>query len=302
MENIPIVDAHHHLWDLENEKTKYSWLMVKEGEAFFGDYAAIRKSYLLDDYLKDAKNQNLIKSVHVQAEHDDDDPVSETEWLQHLADKHNAKLPNAIVAFADFSKTNVKKILDQHQEYKNTRGIRQILSFNADEPKYSHATEDFLKNSIWIENFKNMKNRNLSFDIQIYPHQMEDAFNLAKANSDILFILNHTGEPCYQTDEYIQLWETGMKKISSCENFVTKISGLGMFNPNWTINSSRIFVEKTIEIFGINRCMFASNFPVDKIFNTFDNYWNSFKEITKNYSENDKKLLFSLNAEKYYRI
>ena len=97
MENIPIVDAHHHLWDLENEKTKYSWLMVKEGEAFFGDYGAIRKSYLLDDYLKDAKNQNLIKSVHVQAEHDDDSPVSETEWLQKTADNHNSNLPNAIV-------------------------------------------------------------------------------------------------------------------------------------------------------------------------------------------------------------
>ena len=65
MDNIPIVDAHHHLWDLENEKTKYSWLMVSEGEAFFGDYGAIRKSYLLDDYLNDAKNQNLIKSVQL---------------------------------------------------------------------------------------------------------------------------------------------------------------------------------------------------------------------------------------------
>ena len=133
MDNIPIVDAHHHLWDLENEKTKYSWLMVKEGEAFFGDYGAIRKSYKLDDYLNDAKNQNLIKSVHVQAEHDDDSPVSETEWLQTLADNHNSKLPNAIVAFADFSKDNIVEILDRHQEYKNTRGIRQILSFNSDE-------------------------------------------------------------------------------------------------------------------------------------------------------------------------
>jgi predicted TIM-barrel fold metal-dependent hydrolase len=61
MDNLPIVDAHHHLWDLENEKTKYSWLMVKEGEAFFGDYGAIRKSYKLENYLNDAKNQNLIK-------------------------------------------------------------------------------------------------------------------------------------------------------------------------------------------------------------------------------------------------
>tara|TARA_Y100000994_G_scaffold170250_1_gene140259 strand:- start:100 stop:1008 length:909 start_codon:yes stop_codon:yes gene_type:complete len=302
MKNIPIVDAHHHLWDLNNEHTKYSWLMVTEGEAFFGDYAAIRKSYLLEDYIKDAQNQNLIKSVHVQAEHDDDKPVNETAWLQSLADNHSSKLPNAIVAFADFSKDNIVEILDGHQEYKNTRGIRQILSFNKEEPKYSHASEDFMKNTTWVENFKNIRNRNLSFDIQIYKHQMKDAADLANKYDDVLFILNHTGEPCYQTEEYIQSWEENMKKLAKCENVAAKISGLGMFDPQWTIDSTRIFVEKTIQIFGIDRCMFASNFPVDKIFNTFDNYWESFKEITKNYSENDKKLLFSSNAEKFYRI
>ena len=302
MDNIQIVDAHHHLWDLNNKHTKYSWLMVEEGEAFFGDYAAIRKSYLLEDYLEDSKNQNIIKSVHVQAEHDDDKPVNETAWLQNLADTHSSNLPSAIVAYADFSKNNISEVLDAHQEYKNTRGIRQILSYNKEEPKYSHAPEDFMKNSVWVENFKNIRNRNLSFDIQIYKHQMQDAVDLATKYDDVLFILNHTGEPCYQTEEYIYSWNENMKKLASCENIVVKISGLGMFDPQWTIDSTRIFVEKTIQIFGIERCMFASNFPVDKIFNTFDNYWNSFKEITKDYSVNDKKLLFSSNAEKYYRI
>ncbi len=302
MDNIQIVDAHHHLWDLNNEHTKYSWLMVKEGEAFFGDYAAIRKSYLIEDYLKDSKNQNIIKSVHVQAEHDDDKPVNETAWLQNLANTHSSNLPSAIVAYADFSKNNISEVLDAHQEYNNTRGIRQILSYNKEEPKYSHASEDFMKNSVWIENFKNIRNRNLSFDIQIYKHQMQDAVDLATKYDDVLFILNHTGEPCCQTEEYIHSWKENMKKLASCENIVAKISGLGMFDPQWTIDSTRIFVEKTIQIFGIERCMFASNFPVDKIFNTFDNYWNSFKEITKDYSENDRKLLFSSNAEKYYRV
>jgi len=159
-----------------------------------------------------------------------------------------------------------------------------------------------MKNSTWVENFKYIRNRNLSFDIQIYKHQMVDAVNLANKYNDVLFILNHTGEPCYQSNEYIQSWEENMKKLAKCENFVAKISGLGMFDPQWTIDSTRIFVEKTIQIFGIERCMFASNFPVDKIFNSFDTYWNSFKEITKNYSENDRQLLFSSNAEKYYRI
>jgi len=297
-----IVDAHHHLWDLNNNNTSYAWLMVSEGEAFFGDYGAIRKSYLLENYLEDAKNQNVIKSVHIQAEHDDDKPVNETAWLQSIADNHPSGMPNAIVAFADFSKNNISEILDAHQEYKNTRGIRQILSYNDEEPKYSHAPQDFMKNSKWVDNFTNIRNRNLSFDMQIYKHQMDDAYELAKKYDDVLFILNHTGEPCYQTKEYIESWGKNMKKIASCDNFVTKISGLGMFDAKWTTESTRVFVEKTIEIFGVQRSMFASNFPVDKIFNNFNVYWDSFKEITKDYSENDLDLLFSANAEKYYRI
>ena len=93
-----------------------------------------------------------------------------------------------------------------------------------------------------------------------------------------------------------------MKKIASCENMVAKISGLGMFNPNWTIISTEYFILKTIEIFGIDRCMFGSNFPVDKIFNTFDNYWNSYFEIVKNFSKDEHNKIFLKNAEKFYRI
>lgn len=300
MSELKIVDTHHHLWNLE--KNDYPWLMVSEGEAFFGDYAAIRKSYLIQDYIKDAKNQNLIKSVHVQAEHNDKNPVNETKWLQEVADSNISHLPNAIVAYADFSKDNIKDILEAHLQYKNIRGIRQILSHNKDNPKYNHATQDFMKINSWIENFKHIRNKNLSFDIQIYYQQMQDAYNLAKKYHDVLFILNHTGEPAERNDAHLKGWEKGMKLLASCDNFVTKISGLGMFDINWTTETTRPFVEKTIDIFGIDRCMFGSNFPVDKLFNTFDVYWDSFKKITKNYSENDKELLFSKNAERCYRI
>ena len=79
---------------------------------------------------------------------------------------------------------------------------------------------------------------------------MIDAYNLATKYDDVLFILNHTGEPCYQTQNYIKNWEENMRKIASCENFVTKISGLGMFDPKWTTESTKIFVEKTIDLHG----------------------------------------------------
>ena len=118
------------------------------------------------------------------------------------ADNNNLKIPNGIVAFADFSEEKVSEVLDQHLEYKNVRGIRQILSFDKDKLQYSHAKKDYLKDELWQDNFRHLANRKLSFDIQIYPHQFDDACKLAKRYQNVLFILNHTGEPCFQTKEY----------------------------------------------------------------------------------------------------
>ena len=202
MERIAIIDSHHHLWDLDSKETHYPWLSGNKDEAFYGSFKSIKKSYLLDDYLNDAKNQNLVKSIHVQAEHDAMNPIEETKWLQNISDNNNLKIPNGIVAFADFSKEKVSEVLDQHLEYKNVRGIRQILSFDKDKPQYSHAKKDYLKNELWQDNFRHLANRKLSFDIQIYPHQFDDACKLAKRYPNVQFILNHTGEPCFQTEEY----------------------------------------------------------------------------------------------------
>ena len=137
MERIAIIDSHHHLWDLDSKETHYPWLSSNEEKAFYGSFKSIKKSYLLDDYLNDAKNQNLVKSIHVQAEHDAMNPIEETKWLQNISDNNNLKIPNGIVAFADFSKERVSEDLDQHLVYKNVRGIRQILSFDKDKPQYS---------------------------------------------------------------------------------------------------------------------------------------------------------------------
>ena len=231
MERIAIIDSHHHLWDLDSKETHYPWLSSNEEEAFYGSFKSIKKSYLLDDYLNDAKNQNLVKSIHVQAEHDAMNPIEETKWLQNISDNNNLKIPNGIVAFADFSKERVSEDLDQHLVYKNVRGIRQILSFDKDKPQYSHAKKDFLKDEVWLNNFRHIADRDLSFDIQIYPHQFDDACKLAKRYQNVLFILNHTGEPCLQTKEYKNYWMRKMQSLAEHKNFVCKISGLGMFNP-----------------------------------------------------------------------
>ena len=99
MDNLPIIDPHHHLYDLKSGR--YPWLQDEMLDRVFGDYSAIRKDYLIDDFRADIKNQNVVKSVHLQVEYDHNDPVAETRWLQSVADEHG--YPNGIVAFADLA-------------------------------------------------------------------------------------------------------------------------------------------------------------------------------------------------------
>ena len=131
---------------------------------------------------------------------------------------------------------------------------------------------------------------------------MLDAAALANAYPDILIILNHTGMPVDRDKEGIARWRQGMRELASAPNVAVKISGLGTVDWNWTIQSIRPFVLQTIEAFGVLRCMFASNFPVDKLYSDFDTLYAAFHEITAHFSAEERQMLFHDNAERYYRL
>ena len=122
---MQIIDPHHHLWNLQ--QVRYPWLEEEDKSNFFGDYSPLANNYLLDDYLADTNNQNLKKSVHLQAEADHLEPLAETRWLSALAEQQD--IPSAIVAYADFSNDNIVSILEQQSEFGRVRGIRQILNY-----------------------------------------------------------------------------------------------------------------------------------------------------------------------------
>jgi predicted TIM-barrel fold metal-dependent hydrolase len=121
MNNLPIIDPHFHLWDLDTNY--YPWLSDGVKPSAFGDYTAINKTYLIEDFLADAKNQNLVKAVHLDVGYDPKDPAGETRWLQSVADKHG--FPHGIVGYADLRKPDVGDLLDEHLSFANFRGIRQ---------------------------------------------------------------------------------------------------------------------------------------------------------------------------------
>jgi predicted TIM-barrel fold metal-dependent hydrolase len=297
---MDIVDAHHHLWDLE--ANYYPWLTNHITPRICGDYAAIRKDYLLADYLGDIGEYKVVKSVHVQAEHDPRDPVRETAWLQAIADDASANsrgFPNAIVAYTDLSAPNAATVLEGHCRHRNTRGIRQSLNGIINDPSHHR---DLLKDDNWRGNIALLAALDLSYDLQLFPVQMREAAAVVRQYESVQFLICHTGLPVDRTPEGMSLWRRGMRLLADMPNTAVKISGLGMFDRKWTTESIRPLVLEAIDIFGPQRAMFASNFPVDGMMATYGRVWSSFEEITRGFPEGERRALFHDNAVASYRL
>jgi predicted TIM-barrel fold metal-dependent hydrolase len=298
----PFIDTHHHLWDLENNP--YPWLM-EPIDHFAGDYSAIRKTWLIGDLHEGAKNIPLKKSVHVQAEWDHNaDPVGETAWLQSIADDPASKgMPNAIIAYANLSDPDVEDTLARHAEHANWRGIRYMLNWSDDKPVYRFAEVDgLMSDPQWLAGFKLLEKFNGSFEAQIWPWQLQEAAKLANDNPQVQIILGHAAMPIGRTPGELREWRKGLEAFGTARNVSAKISALGMLDQQWTTDSIAPFVLDMIDILGVDRCMFASNFPVDSLFSDYETLWNAYSDITSDFTDGERAKLFHDNAEKYYRI
>ncbi len=297
---IQVVDPHIHLWD--KDKLHYPWL-VNPSINFMGPYDALIRNYGIGDFLQDAAEVEVIKVVHIDAAHDHANPVAETRWLQSLADAaDSAGMPNAIVAYADLSQPNVEAVLAAHVESPNVRGIRQTLNVHAD-PMYDYVGRHFMRESQWCEGFGLLAQYQLSFDMQLYPSQMDEAARLAGEHGDTSIILNHAGMFVDRsTVEGWRTWRDGLRKLAACPNVSIKISGMGMIDHTWTIESLRPYVLEIIDAFGTHRTMFASNFPVDGLYKTYAEIWQAYNTILIGTTEAERDAMFRRNAERIYRI
>jgi predicted TIM-barrel fold metal-dependent hydrolase len=232
------------------------------------------------------------------------DPVAETAWLQAVADDPaSGGLPSGIVAYADLASPNVDDVLARHCAHANMRGIRDMLNFEPDTPRFCFAARgDLMQDAGWRAGYGRLRAHGLSFDLQLWWQQMADATRLAADFGDIQMILNHTGMPRLFDPDYLAGWRKGMRELASAPNVAVKISGLCMFDRGWSTDSIRPFVEQTIECFGVDRCMFASNFPVESLMSTYAALWDAFSEITGDYSETERAKLFHDNAVRIYRL
>lgn len=305
MTRLSAVDAHHHLWDLK--ANRYPWLMPG-AEAPFPGFERLCRDYLLEDFKADTARQAIVKSVHVQAEHDEHDPVRETAWLQSVADRPGSGgFPHAIVAWADLSEPGVEAILEGHAAHRNLRGIRQMLNYDprpASEPSRNplEKRKNLLADATFLAQFALLRRFDLSFDLQCFPWQAADAAKLVAAHPDTQFVVNHTLMPFDRSEAGLAVWRAGLAALASLPNVAIKISGLGMSATGWDGAMSRRLVDGTIEAFGPSRCLFGSNFPVDRLMIDYDTPWEVFREAIASYSVDEQKAMLVGNAERVYRI
>ena len=295
-----VVDCHHHLWDLDNHV--YEWLQADPvPDTFLGDYSPICRNYLIDDYLADSAPTELIKSVHVQCEFEPGNPAGETEWLQGIADRKG--FPHGIVGFTDLAAQDVSQVLEAHACFPNIRGIRQNLNFDPDNSERSFADRgDYLSDPQWRKGFCLLERHGMSFDLQVLPAQLEDARPVVADHPGIPVVLNHAGLPFDRDVEAMEVWRSGMGLLAELPNTAVKLSGFAMVNPGWTRGSIRPLILETISIFGVDRCMFASNFPVDGLNASYGDLFNVYSEIVADFSEAERSALFGGNAERVYRL
>ncbi|MBN3747515.1 amidohydrolase family protein [Burkholderia sp. Se-20373] len=299
---MQVIDPHVHFWSLGTHH--YPWLEHPK-TSFVGDALLLKHDYLPGDLLSDAGEIEIVKIVHVEANHDPADPVEETRWLQTLADAGDGRAagwPNGIVAAADLSVPDVEATLAGHAAFANARGIRQILNVH-DNPLYGYVQRHYLRDPVWRKNFGLLARYGLSFDLQLYPSQMDEAAHLARVHPDIQIVLNHAGMFVDRDSPAgYRAWREGLKTLAACPNVAVKISGLAMFDHHWTVESLRPYVLETLDTFGVERAMFASNFPVDRLFGSYDALWQAYARIVAGASDDERRQLFVANAERIYRI
>jgi len=305
--NGPIVDAHMHLWDLDSEPfgNTYGWLLgpkaIQSHLAGSGErLQKMQTTYLLNDYEEDAKNLNIVKTVHVQAECDNS--RGETEWLQNIADNHGK--PQGIVAHCNLAKEDVEDNLKFHCQFHNVKGIRQLLNFEDKNSNLNFCDRgDYLTDPNFLRGFALLEKYHLSFDLHVWYHQMKDVATLADRFPNIQIIVDHLGCPKGYLDPSLDSkkgWKEAMELMSKRPNVAVKLSGLWM-----TLQPEEFeeYLHYVIGIFGVNRCIFASNCPVDKMnAKTLENLVNEYKRSLRNFSFEEQKKFFHDNAIQFYRL
>jgi predicted TIM-barrel fold metal-dependent hydrolase len=318
---LPICDPHHHLWDQQP--------------------ARVAPRYLLDEILEDIRGgHNVVSTVFIECGAmfkttgpEPLRPVGETEFVNGVAAMSASgaygpsRIAAGIVGTADLRLGDaVGAVLDAQIAAGGGRfrGIRRAAAWDPDPGVPNHRTEPgarFFFRDDFRAGFAQLARRQLTFEAWCYHPQIPDVTALARAFSDTTIILNHFGGPlgigayAGKAKDVFAEWRTAITELASCPNVVAKLGGINMEMNGFgwhersrppssqeLAEATRHYYDVTIERFGADRCMFESNFPVDKASCSYTVLWNAFKRIASGATASEKAKLFHDTAARVYRL
>jgi predicted TIM-barrel fold metal-dependent hydrolase len=296
LSNEPIVDAHQHFWD--PRVNHHPWLCDEPPRPFrYGDYRALRRPYLPADYFADAAGQGVVGTVYVETEWDPADPVGEMRYVARL--RRETGFPTVAVAQAWLDRDDVASVLEAQAAFPFVRGIRHKPRANGSP---GDGAPGGMTDAKWCAGFARLAHHRLRFDLQTPWWHLHEAAALARAFPETPIILNHAGLPAVRSPDGIAGWRRAMAGLAACPNAAVKLSGLGVPGAPWTADANRAIVLTAIDLFGVERCMFASNFPVDGLCASFAAIFAGFREIVGGFPLADRRRLFHDNAVRIYAL
>lgn len=290
------IDAHHHIW----RRADLPWLLGPMAPRIFGPYEPIRRDYPAEEYLADIDGTGVTKSVYVQANWAPNWAADEAAWVAREADRTG--WPHAISAYADFTQPDVRSQLDRLAANPLVRGIRQQLHWHA-KPAYRFAARPDLPADATVQrNVACLADYGWIFELQVFAPQMDDAASLAAACPKVTFVLQHAGMLEDLSDEGRAAWEAAMKTLAAQPNVVTKLSGFGTFVHRNDPELIAWITGRTVKLFGPERCLFGSNFPIEKIWTSYTDLLAAHRAATETLPKQAQAAIFHDTAARIYRL
>lgn len=296
MKPIPTIDGHHHIWRLRD----LTWLSGPQVPRIFGPYEPICRDYPIEEFRGDTAGCDVVKSIYVQTNWPAGQSLDEARWVQSVADATG--WPHAAVAHADLADPDVGALLHRLKQLPSVRGIRQQLHWHAN-PQYSFAPRpDQMSDADWRRGLALLADLDLLFELQVFTSQMADSVKLAKAFPQTTFVLEHAGMLEDTSPAGRQRWREGMAALAECSNVNVKLSGLGTFDHAYRLEIIAPIITETVALFGAERCMYGSNFPIEKLWTDYTTLYRMFREAIAPFSENDQVGILHDTAQRLYRM
>jgi predicted TIM-barrel fold metal-dependent hydrolase len=292
----PVIDTHHHIW----LRKDIPWLADPPIPRMYGDYFGLRRDYPVEEWINDVTPQGVTKSVHVTANWGVTRALDETRWLQGVADKHG--FPHGISCQADMTDSDLDAKLKAQMQFPNVRGVRHQLYWDSYPGRQATPRPDLCNSPEFRRGFALLEKHGLHFELQVFAGQAAYAVELIKAFPNVPMILLHAGMLTDRAPNMIGQWRAALAAMAAFPNVHVKLSGLGMFSQGITQPQVRQVIRDTIQIFGVARTIYGSNFPLEKLHAGYGDFIAIYRAVLSEYTEAEQRAILHDNAVKFYRL